>query len=552
MAAGPSNNYPDLTVEDSDDELTAANLVGPGAKKMVLINNGDKLSRGRPYVFNPTKTRTWSHLLEEFADRLKPTFGAVRKVYTPRRGTEVTDLHQLHANGVYVLSGTEKFKQIPNGYNTETILNQHFNHHQPKLSLGAPKATKELPVAYSGIDMPDLRKASTQILTVNVFRNGDDVNPPVKVMLKKFDLWNFMRAKDVISAKVKPSGGFCKSIRTIDGTSIHHVADLKHNGFYVAVGPYEKFRSVDYSPDGRPTMAVHMNARTSFVASTYQDPEGRKRRRTFVVRLKKNDGNPAEDGEETEEEDAQDERKQVAELENSKQPIPGGPKTIDPVAENAAAVVAEPAAAVAEPAAAVAEPATVVATVPPVDAENAEEEAEDPTENHDPNRESLVKPAFDPINPNEPSTLAQVQIEEVPQNQANLPAEKVSRRSMALALPVDCMQSQGSLVMKTSSGNHEAGMGPEAKVEMSAEGRGMGELDLLKLADRDCFPATVDCHEVDHGDHEDDFAPVDEHSTDHGDDHSQYDDHPHFDGEHHEHGPDALIEKKKKKKSCCC
>lgn len=44
----------------------------------------------------------------------------------------------------------------------------------------------------------------------SVFRNGDDVNPPAKVMLKKFDLWNIVRAKDVIAEKVKPTGGYCK------------------------------------------------------------------------------------------------------------------------------------------------------------------------------------------------------------------------------------------------------------------------------------------------------------------------------------------------------
>ncbi|OQV20863.1 putative Doublecortin domain-containing protein 2C [Hypsibius exemplaris] len=261
---------------------------GPDVKKMILINNGDKLSRGRPFLFNEKKVSNWENLMLEFSDHLRPAFGLVRKVYTPRQGTEITRMDQLEQNGVYVLSGTEKFKPIPNGYNTETVINQHFNH-VPKQSIGGASIEKGLPIQFSGTDVPDLRKSSLMILNVNVFRNGDDVNPPTKVMLKKFDLWNILRAKDVIAEKVKPIGGFCKSLRTLDGNAIKHVADLKNGGYYVAVGPYEKFRHADYSPEGRPIIVVPMKQRSSFTANTYQDPDGQKRRRTFVVRLKKNE-----------------------------------------------------------------------------------------------------------------------------------------------------------------------------------------------------------------------------------------------------------------------
>lgn len=47
-----------------------------------------------------------------------------------------------------------------------------------------------------------------EILLSSVFRNGDDVNRPVKVTLKRFDLWNITRAKDAIGEKVRPTGGF--------------------------------------------------------------------------------------------------------------------------------------------------------------------------------------------------------------------------------------------------------------------------------------------------------------------------------------------------------
>ena len=98
------------------------------------------------------------------------------------------------------------------------------------------------------------------------------------------------------------------SLRSLDGKAVKHVADLKHNGYYVAVGPHETFRHVDYSPDGRPNIIVPMKNRSSFTAQTYQDPEGQKRRRTFVVRLKKTDeaaGGETDQADEDEEEDAE-------------------------------------------------------------------------------------------------------------------------------------------------------------------------------------------------------------------------------------------------------
>ena len=117
----------------------------PEVRKVVLINNGDKLSRGRPFVFNVNKVTHWDSLLQDFSDHVRPAYGIVRKVYTPNQGTEVTNVQDISQNGVYIVSGTEKFKPIPNGYNADTIIDQPFTH-APRGSIGIqlkPEKVKE-------------------------------------------------------------------------------------------------------------------------------------------------------------------------------------------------------------------------------------------------------------------------------------------------------------------------------------------------------------------------------------------------------------------------
>ena len=77
----------------------------------------------------------------------------------------------------------------------------------------------------------------------------------------------------------------------MDGKNIEHVTDLKSNGYYVAVGPYEKFRHVEYTLEGRPNMFVPIkrSGKNPYEITQVEQPGvERKRRRTFVVRLKKN------------------------------------------------------------------------------------------------------------------------------------------------------------------------------------------------------------------------------------------------------------------------
>lgn len=107
-----------------------SSLIDPTtAKRMILLSNGDKNQRGITYVLNEKKVRTWDTLLREWTDRVKPTFGPVRRVFTPQSGTEIREFGGLQGNAVYVVSGYEKLRPLPHGYKVDTaVIDSHFNH----------------------------------------------------------------------------------------------------------------------------------------------------------------------------------------------------------------------------------------------------------------------------------------------------------------------------------------------------------------------------------------------------------------------------------------
>lgn len=99
------------------------------SKRVRLYVNGDKNRTATSYVVNNKRTRTWEGLLMDWSERLRPSFGAVRRVYTPNRGTEVTNIRQLKEDGVYVVSGQEKLRSRPQGYPPDEAPPADFQNH---------------------------------------------------------------------------------------------------------------------------------------------------------------------------------------------------------------------------------------------------------------------------------------------------------------------------------------------------------------------------------------------------------------------------------------
>ncbi|GFO37475.1 doublecortin domain-containing protein 2 [Plakobranchus ocellatus] len=72
--------------------------------------NGDKFFPGKKIVHNPKYFKDMPHYLDYLTDKLEPRFGAVRKICTPKHGSRVLSLQDIHANCDYVVVGAERFK----------------------------------------------------------------------------------------------------------------------------------------------------------------------------------------------------------------------------------------------------------------------------------------------------------------------------------------------------------------------------------------------------------------------------------------------------------
>ncbi|KAJ1150062.1 hypothetical protein NDU88_002860 [Pleurodeles waltl] len=81
--------------------------------------------------------------------------------------------------------------------------------------------------------------------TINVFKNGDLLVPPLRMLISKHTLKDWDRVLATIAEKVNPSIGSVQRLYTIDG---HRVCpgEIENNQYYVAVGK-EKFKRLPYS-----------------------------------------------------------------------------------------------------------------------------------------------------------------------------------------------------------------------------------------------------------------------------------------------------------------
>lgn len=79
-------------------------------KYSLFCVNGDHYQAGKKILYNPRHFRDFPHYLDHLTDKLKPPFGAVRKICTPNYGHMVRSLDDLRSDEIYVVAGVERFK----------------------------------------------------------------------------------------------------------------------------------------------------------------------------------------------------------------------------------------------------------------------------------------------------------------------------------------------------------------------------------------------------------------------------------------------------------
>ncbi|GFU69432.1 doublecortin domain-containing protein 2 [Trichonephila clavipes] len=101
-------------VRRNDNSNNVMNL--PETKWVQIHINGDEHFSGCRCVVNNRYYRNLDMFLSYLTERLQPSFGAIRQLYTPVNGHPVLNLDDLVSRQRYVVAGNERFKKLDFGY----------------------------------------------------------------------------------------------------------------------------------------------------------------------------------------------------------------------------------------------------------------------------------------------------------------------------------------------------------------------------------------------------------------------------------------------------
>lgn len=99
----------------NENNITSNVMSFPDAKWIQIFINGDEHFSGCRCVVNSKYYRNLDMFLNYLTERLKPSFGAVRNIYTPVNGHPVYKLEDLISKHKYVVAGNERFKKLSFG-----------------------------------------------------------------------------------------------------------------------------------------------------------------------------------------------------------------------------------------------------------------------------------------------------------------------------------------------------------------------------------------------------------------------------------------------------
>ncbi|XP_072274581.1 doublecortin domain-containing protein 2B isoform X2 [Pyxicephalus adspersus] len=203
----------------------------PHGKNVLVFRNGDPFHNGRRMVVNERQYVTFEAFLNDVTRSIQaPT--AVRNIYTPRNGHRVTQLSDLNNRGQYVAGGNEKFRKL-DYLHTEV---------KPTVTI---KVKDVQQISRKPKFMGRWREESHLPCIIHVFRNGDLMTPPIRVLIPPSIQREWELVLTLLTEKANLYSGAVRRICTLDGVSISSGAELVSGEYYVVVGS-EKFKCLPY------------------------------------------------------------------------------------------------------------------------------------------------------------------------------------------------------------------------------------------------------------------------------------------------------------------
>ncbi|XP_067863129.1 doublecortin domain-containing protein 2B [Heptranchias perlo] len=210
-------------------------FVAPQAKNVVVFKNGDPFFTGRKLVVNQRQILTFETFLNEVTNNINASV-AVRNIYTPSGGHRVLELNDLQNGCHYVATGFEKFKKLD--YLQKGNQKPNGNRRKNGIMVRAVYSNRENVSAR-------WRKYIQMPCIVNIFRNGDLLSPPFRLIIPKHVMPDWDKILVMITEKANIRTGAVRRLCTMDGHLINSGAQLETGQYYVAVGS-EKFKNLPY------------------------------------------------------------------------------------------------------------------------------------------------------------------------------------------------------------------------------------------------------------------------------------------------------------------
>ncbi|XP_035224573.1 doublecortin domain-containing protein 2-like [Stegodyphus dumicola] len=208
----------------------------PEAKWIQIFVNGDEHFSGYRCLVNTKYYRNFEMFLNYLTERLQPSFGAVRNIYTPVNGHSILSLDDLVPKQKYVVAGNERFKKLESGY-------IDFGGKKTKRTGVKPKNKSKVSKAKS---------LCHTTLSINLYLNGNFKMQANKVSFSVQDLETWDSVYKKISNDMN-----CNSVKRIcllNGKPVRSLEELTNSQSYVVICKHEVFKFGTYgnNPQKKP------------------------------------------------------------------------------------------------------------------------------------------------------------------------------------------------------------------------------------------------------------------------------------------------------------